>query len=91
MMIKYEASREVYKNDSCLDNFKSSYLKTFLKLICSEERKDNPSQFKTVQDMKNRLDNCNIPWKNYFLARVKAETSEKRMMMVLFCWKMIMV
>ena len=25
--------------------------------------------------MKNRLDNCNIQWQNYFMARVTAEAS----------------
>ena len=44
-----------------------------LKFICSEERKDNPSQFKTVQEMKNRLDNCKIQWQNYFMARATVE------------------
>ena len=25
--------------------------------------------------MKNRLDNCNIPWQNYFMARATVETN----------------
>ena len=74
-MSKYEATRRLYEENLCGVKLKSSDLKTLPMFICSEERKDNPSQFKTVKDMKNRLDNCKIPWQNYFMAIASAETS----------------
>ena len=74
-MSKYEAAREVYEKETHGEKLKCGDLKTLLKFICSEERKDNPSQFKTVQEMKNRLDNCDIPWQNYFVARATVETN----------------
>ena len=74
-MSKYEAARELYERESRREKLKCSDLKTLLKFICSEEQKDNPSQFKTVQEMKNRLYNCNIPWQIYFMVKATVETS----------------
>ena len=74
-MSKYKAAREVYEKETRGEKLKCGDLKTLLKFICSEEQKDNPSQFKTVQEMKNRLYDCDIPWQNYFMARATVETN----------------